>query len=119
MTETHIDRQRLAQFREMREPGEPDPAIELIELFLLQGQELIVRTQTALAQGDHRAAREAVHSLKGSAGNVGADRLAALAAELENELAASQPKVGQASLDDMRGEFSHVSTLLEHEKSSS
>lgn len=116
VSEMHLDSSKLAMFRELREPGRPDPVIELIEIFISQGHELLARAETAVAQEDFRAARHAIHSLRGSAGNVGAGRLASLAGGLETELEAFHPRIDQSSLDDLRGEFSHVTTLLEREK---
>lgn len=116
VSDKHLDSSKLAMFRELREPGQPDPAIELIEIFIWQGHELLGRAQTALGQGNFRAAHHAIHSLRGSAGNVGAVRLAAIATKMELALEASQPTWEPSALDDLRGEFSHVTTLLEREK---
>ena len=116
VSDKHLDSSKLSMFRELREPGQPDPAIELIEIFIWQGHELLGRAQTALGQGNFRAAHHAIHSLRGSAGNVGAVRLAALATKMELALEASQPTWELSELDDLRGEFSHVTTLLEREK---
>ena len=116
VSDKHLDSSKLAMFRELREPGHPDPVIELIEIFIWQGHELLGRAQTALGQGNFRAAHHAIHSLRGSAGNVGAVRLAALATKMELALEASQPTWELSELDDLRGEFSHVTTLLEREK---
>lgn len=116
VSDKHLDSSKLAMFRELREPGQPDPVIELIEIFIWQGHELLGRAQTALGQGNFRAAHHAIHSLRGSAGNVGAVRLAAIATKMELALEASQPTWEPSALDDLRGEFSHVTTLLEREK---
>jgi two-component system, sensor histidine kinase and response regulator len=116
VSDPHFDPSRLAMFRELREPGQPDPVIELIEIFVSQGHELLGRAQSALAEKNFRVARHAIHSLKGSAGNVGAKRLAVLAAEVEDSLDQGNEQMSPAALDDVRGEFSHVTTLLERHK---
>ncbi len=56
------------------------------------------RVRTALAAGDRAAAEIAAHSVKGAAGNVGADELARAAGELENALRHGDDDAVQAAL---------------------
>lgn len=70
--------------RELGEPGEPDPVVELIEVFELQTQQLVAVLQASRAKGDLETMRKTAHSLKGSSGNLGAMRLAELSRLLEN-----------------------------------
>jgi len=56
---------------------------ELIGLFIAEAQTLVTTLSRAVEQNDGRALREAAHSLKGTAGYLGARRLEALSAELE------------------------------------
>jgi two-component system sensor histidine kinase/response regulator len=73
----------LDSFRSLRVAGEPDPVAELIDLFLadLPARELAITE--AVSQRDPVALKAAAHTLKGSASNIGGQRLAALCAELE------------------------------------
>jgi len=61
---------------------------ELIDLFVDDALPRAERVRTLLAAGDHTGARTAAHSLRGSAGNIGATEVAALAREIEHDLEA-------------------------------
>ena len=56
------------------------------------------RARTALDAGDRAAAEIAAHSVKGAAGNVGADELARAAAELEKALRHGDDEAARAAL---------------------
>ncbi|WCJ58884.1 PAS domain S-box protein [Fontisphaera persica] len=78
-----LDNQALLRLRQLQQAGQPDPVVEMIDLFL---QDLPRRLQLigdAVHRQDAAALKNAAHSLKGSARNMGAARLAALCAELE------------------------------------
>lgn len=56
--------------------GENDNFLDnVIQGFLSEGKQLIEKMNTALFRREHDAFRELVHSMKGSAGNVGAEEL--------------------------------------------
>ena len=65
--------------------------VQLIDLFISQGRERISAAQQAAAAGNPRGVSSAAHSLKSSAGNLGALALASRAAEVERIGAAEQP----------------------------
>ena len=67
-----------------------DPAFidELIDLFSDDALPRAERVRASLADGDHRAAQFAAHSIRGSAGNIGASEVAAIAAGIERDLEA-------------------------------
>ena len=114
--EAVIDGSVLAGLRELQEPGGPDAAVELIELFLRDTPVKIQSMQSAIARSDGLALQESAHSLKGSASNLGARRLARLCAELER-----LPKEGKlAEASDLFGrlneEYGRVCFILEQEK---
>jgi HPt (histidine-containing phosphotransfer) domain-containing protein len=113
MSEVHLDRERLDLMRELGEPGEPDPVVELIEVFELQTQQLVAALQASRDSGDHETMRKTAHSLKGSSGNLGAMRLAELSRLLESQA------TGPSSCDDLVKEILEevqvVSSLLRAE----
>jgi HPt (histidine-containing phosphotransfer) domain-containing protein len=113
MSEVHLDRERLDLMRELGEPGEPDPVVELVEVFETQTQQLVAMLETSQARGDHDTIRKVAHSLKGSSGNLGAMRLAELSRLLENHA------TGRSDCNDLVNEIleevSVVSTLLRAE----
>jgi len=111
-----LDRSVLAGLRQLREEGEPDPAVELIDLFLRDTPPRIQDMQTAIARSDARTLRESAHGLKGSASNLGARRLAGLCLELEK--LAGDGKLSEAAelFGKLTEEYGRVCFVLEHER---
>jgi HPt (histidine-containing phosphotransfer) domain-containing protein len=56
---------------------------EVVELFVSDAPNRLADVRTSLEQGDPKRLQNAAHSLKGSAGYVGAERVAAQAMKLE------------------------------------
>jgi CheY-like chemotaxis protein len=81
--ETPLDRSVLAGLRELQEEGEPDILGELIGLFLTDAPPQLVAVREAVEAGDIQSVERIAHTLKGSCGNMGAVRMAALCRELE------------------------------------
>jgi HPt (histidine-containing phosphotransfer) domain-containing protein len=67
-----------------------DPAFldELIDLFIDDAMPRAERVRTSLAAGDLITARAAAHSIRGTAGNIGASQVAAMATDIEHDLEA-------------------------------
>ena len=57
--------------------------LEIIDLFITQGRDRIVMAQRGVAAGDVQPIIAAAHSLKSSAGNLGAGALGKCASEIE------------------------------------
>jgi two-component system, sensor histidine kinase and response regulator len=76
--EQTLDTQVLDRLRSLQGGGGPSLLAELVELFSQDAPAHLAGLKEALARGDHRAAERAAHTLKGSAGNLGAARLAAI-----------------------------------------
>jgi CheY-like chemotaxis protein/HPt (histidine-containing phosphotransfer) domain-containing protein len=111
-----LDRSVLAGLRELREEGESDPAVELIDLFLRDTPSRIQDMQTAIARSDARTLKESAHGLKGSASNLGAQRLSNLCLELEK--LAGDGKLAEAAdlFNRVTEEYGRVCFVLEHER---
>jgi signal transduction histidine kinase/DNA-binding response OmpR family regulator/HPt (histidine-containing phosphotransfer) domain-containing protein len=73
----------IAQLRELGGPGESDPLAQLHALFITTAPQLARTLRTATAAGDPVVVAAAAHTLKGSAANLGAIRLAAVCARIE------------------------------------
>ena len=73
------------------------------------------RLRAAIAAGDPRAAAEAAHELKGMSAMLGAARLAATAAQLEQRARAGDAAAltERALIDDLEGEWHGVTALLQ------
>lgn len=81
-----IDPVIIASLRQLRLPGQPDPVVELVEMFLHEAAQKLEDMEASVAKNDARSLASflgAVTSLKGNAGNLGARNLAALCDEIE------------------------------------
>ena len=79
-----LDRNTLKSLRELQAPGEPDFLTELIDLFLEDSAILMEEVKTGLAIFDMQMIRQAVHTLKGSGGSLGATKMVTLCTSMEN-----------------------------------
>jgi CheY-like chemotaxis protein len=95
--EAGVDPKVLLGLREFRGPGDPDPVVHLVELFLGEAPARLSRMHLALEEADAKALQRAAHALKGSAGTLGAYGVQELCAELEG-LAESGRLAGAAQL---------------------
>lgn len=89
----------IETLRQLTPPGEPDVLAEVLKLFMDEVPRRIHRVRQALDAGDATAVQRAAHSLKGSAGNIGAHRLYEISRQLDDtakarDLAALAPLVG-------------------------
>lgn len=87
---------------------------KLLQLFLANTPVRMDEARSGLAEGDIGQVEQACHSLKSSAGNLGAARLQALAAEMEEKAAAGESD----ALDQMmpRLESIHAETCASLER---
>ncbi|MCF7707695.1 MAG: PAS domain-containing protein, partial [Verrucomicrobia bacterium] len=111
-----LDSNALAGLRELRIPGEPDPLVELVDLFLEDAPKKLERIKTSLKSNDTKTLTIAAHSLKGSSSNLGARKLSSLCAELENQAKANNTVESPALIDKIEIEFDRVVKALINEK---
>jgi len=78
-----LDPAVLDSLRQLTPPGEPDVLGEVFQLFLADVPARIDRLRAAWHAGDAVTVQRAAHSLKGSAGNIGATQLAAVCSRLD------------------------------------
>ncbi len=113
--EAVIDPVAIAGLRLLRTPGKPDPLTDLIELFLREAPTHLAELQTALRSKDPAAmsrALDAGSALKGSAGNLGARNLAALADEIIQTVKEGLLPDGIPILEKAKKEFDRASEAL-------
>lgn len=96
-----------------------DPAFfdQLIDLFTGDAMPRVERLRALLSQGDRTGAQSVAHSIRGSAGNIGAAEVSSLAREIELSLeaggivadaqAAELARSMQRALDALAAERSH------------
>ena len=64
-------------------PGEPDVLTEVLRMFLLEAPKRMDRLRNAHAAGDIQEVHRSAHSLKGSAGNIGATAMYDICCEID------------------------------------
>jgi len=107
-----LDEAVTSALRALTSPGEPDVLAEVLNLFLTEVPPRLARLRNAWAAGNIEEVHRAAHSLKGSAGNIGARRLHGVCAELDAK-AKSGDLAGAAALVDAVGvEFGKVESAI-------
>ena len=106
----------LATLRDLSEPGQPDPVVELIDLFMEDAPDRLRAMETSLDRRDVAALKIAAHSLKGSAKNLGAKPLAKCCAELERQTHAADWDNALLTLKAIGQEFDKLRAVLAAEK---
>lgn len=84
----------------------------LLETFINDSVARIATVADAVAAGDPDAIRRTAHSLKGSAGNLGATRLSLICKSLEELGATGAVEGAQLLLEDLQNEYQQVSHAL-------
>ena len=77
-----IERKVLEELKHLSPSGD-DFVTEIIELFLNDSQQRLLNLQSAISRAEHNKAQREAHTIKGSAANVGANKLSASASALE------------------------------------
>lgn len=94
-----------AQMARLNEWGGPDLQKKMIDLFLTHAQERLDQIREGIATGDSTKAETGAHTLKSSAGNVGAQRVQALAMDAEALAEAGNMADVEAILPQLQKEF--------------
>ena len=111
-----MNKAALDRLRELRMPDQPDPLKDIIDLFIQQTPELVSALETACSESNVQALGRTAHTLKGSAGNVGAEQLAALCKELELALKPGTSSAARPLVTGIAQEFTSVRKILEAER---
>ncbi len=117
-TEPVVNPEALLQLKELAEPGGDNPLVEFIDLFLADSPACLRELKAAVEAGQAVEVRRLSHSLKGSAKNLGADRLAATCQVLELDAKSGRLASAQEQLQRIEAEFTAARLALEAEKSS-
>ena len=81
-----VDPSVIQDLRDLQSPGEPDILQELAGIFAQDTPNRLCSLKDAVARHDAPELRRVAHSLKGSSGNLGARRLAAACARIEDQV---------------------------------
>jgi two-component system sensor histidine kinase/response regulator len=110
-----IDHSVLEGLRELQEEGEPDILKELIELFLEDVPQQLKALRAAGERDDAQSVEQTAHTLKGSCANLGAVKMAAICAELEEIGRSGDLPPAPALISRLEAELGRVRALLEKE----
>ncbi|HUP56932.1 MAG TPA: Hpt domain-containing protein [Bdellovibrionota bacterium] len=102
----------LSRIRELLEDGGADLLPELIRLYLAETPRKLMGLEAAVAAGEALKIREWAHSLRSTALNLGASRLAELAGELERLGESGETALARGKLEALRREASQVEREL-------
>lgn len=80
-----VDLSVLTDLANLQQPGKPNLVNKLIKLFIEGANKNLSALRKAVAEDDPAAIKREAHSIKGSAGNIGARQMAALSKELEQK----------------------------------
>jgi PAS domain S-box-containing protein len=114
-SEGSLDRGVLATLRGMEEEGEPGFLAELAEMFVQDGNTRIDALRRAADAGDFESIERTAHGLKGSSSNMGAAKMAAICADLEEAAAAKDSGRTNQLLEHLEADFVVVRLALESE----
>jgi HPt (histidine-containing phosphotransfer) domain-containing protein len=113
-----LDPSVIDTLRQLTPPGEPDVLTEVLQMFLQEVPPRIERLRNAWTAGDIQEVHRAAHSLKGSAGNIGAQRLLAVCRDLDDRKGSLDPAAAAALVAALDVEFGKVEEeirrLLKH-----
>jgi two-component system, sensor histidine kinase and response regulator len=110
-----IDHSVLEGLRELQEKGEPDVLKELVELFLEDVPPQLKALREAEKREDAMSVERIAHTLKGSSGNLGAVRMEAICAELEELGRSGDVDSAPALISRLETELGRVRAVLERE----
>jgi two-component system, sensor histidine kinase and response regulator len=115
--ENPLDRSVFAGLRELQDEGEPDILNELIELFLTDVPPQLAALREAVEAGDAHSVERIAHTLKGSCGSMGAVRMEAICAELEEIGRSEDLATAPVRISKLEEEFGRVRVVFEEELS--
>jgi HPt (histidine-containing phosphotransfer) domain-containing protein len=109
-----LDHEVLDALREMQGEGEPDLLAELVEIFEEDASTRLRALREALERGDAESLKQTAHALKGSAANLGARRMAHMAARIEELAGGSESLKEEVAdlLEELQREFKGVRAEL-------
>lgn len=99
------------QVLEMLHDAIGESMTNIVSLFLTEVPQQITQMQQALQTGDLETASRLAHSLKSSAANLGAMRLAAMAADLELRIKNTDKNIVASAIVKLRAEFDQIRNM--------
>ena len=111
----NVDQKVFAEWKEMTGVGYPDFLLKMAKQFAQDAAQCIQEIQQAIDANDMKKLAEVAHGLKGISRNVGAENLAGLSWELEEQGRNNQNEGNQEMGQKLSVLFHHVQTELNQE----
>ncbi len=112
-SDDHVDEEMLADVLTLMEDGAADGILRACDLFRSSVPERLDDIDAAIREGRFDDAARASHSLRGSAGALGAKRLSALGLQIEELARESDAGAATVVLEHMRTEFAMFRDILD------
>lgn len=103
-----LDPAVLASLRQLSVPGEPDVLTDVLKLFLAEVPPRMTRLRNAWSSGNIEEMQRAAHSLKGSAGNIGAQGMFDVCRQLDGLGRSGNLEAASTLVDALDVEFDKV-----------
>ena len=107
-----LDLATLESLRDLSESGQPDLVTELVDLFIADVPPRLKKIEAGAASGDAAAVYAQAHTIKGSAGNLGAKAMAALCLAIERPAKAGRLTGTEGPIRELLAEYERVKDLL-------
>lgn len=108
MADAVLDPSVIDVLRSLTPPGEPDVLKEVLTIFLVEVPPRLERLRNAQAANDIELIHRTAHSLKGSAGNIGANAMFAVCKELDERSRAGDAAAAGPLIEALGVEYSKV-----------
>jgi HPt (histidine-containing phosphotransfer) domain-containing protein len=112
MDQPVLDPAVISGLRQLTPPGEPDVLAEVLRLFLDEVPPRIARLRNAWTSGNIEEMHRLAHSLKGSAGNIGASRLYDVCSRLDAMGKAGDIVAAATMVDALGVEYAKVESEI-------
>ena len=103
-----LDPDVVESLRQLTPPGEPDVLAEIFNLFLDEVPKRIDALRSAVTSGDAVKVQRTAHSLKGSAGNIGARAMHEVCRQIDERARAGELATLQSLVDTLVAEYGKV-----------
>ncbi|HYE87818.1 MAG TPA: Hpt domain-containing protein [Vicinamibacterales bacterium] len=107
-----LDPSVLDALRQLTPPGEPDVLHDVLRMFLQEVPARMERLRNAMAAGNIEEVHRSAHSLKGSAGNIGAHALYSAFKALDEKSKSGNLDGAEALVEELRIEFGRVEAAI-------
>jgi HPt (histidine-containing phosphotransfer) domain-containing protein len=108
-----VNAERLAELEELADPADPEWVRGIVHKFLEDAQARIVRIAASIEMADPASIPGLAHTLKGSAGNLGAEVMASVCKDLQTAGEKGDMDSVMRLTAELHGAFGDVRSALE------